>query len=591
MEPVNDPSELDLRDYLEVLRRRWKLIALAVVVVAAAALLASLSQTSRYRATAEVLVRQPPTVGSLDAVTGTVTIRSLANEVRQAEATVVLDATREVIGSEPTLSVQSDSDADVLIFSAESQSAELAAEAADTYALAFIAARRDSLVAEYLASGAVIQERATELGMEIDSLPAERAEAEAAVPPPVDGASQAAYDAELARIANEYDRRRANLDAQRQRYEELLESLTLSAQLAQGSGAQLIRPAEVPDGPFEPTTARNVALAVVVGLLLGVGAAYLVEYLDTTLRTSDELEAATGGLPTLATVPELTTWKAVDTPHVVSLEDPKSVSAESYRGLRTSVQFLGIDRTISTIAFTSAGPGDGKTTTAVNLAVVAARAGQRVVLLDCDLRKPRVHTFFGLANDVGFTTVLLGESSLEVAAHRPHDEAYLVVIPSGPPPPDPSELLSGKQARSLIASLANQADLVIIDLPPVLAVTDPRILAGIVDGMILVASAGRTDRNQVSDAVELLRLVDAPMLGTVLNRVAAGASTYGYEYGQSGETRDRRSGGREQTRRRSRRSRRTRKTKDVLPKLADDADAVPSPDWGSLPSSFTQPRR
>lgn len=587
MEPVNDPAELDLRDYLQVLGRRWKYVALAVVVVAGVALVASLTQSPRYRAHAEVLIRQPATAASLDTATGSFTARSLANEVRQAEATAVIDATRATVGDEPSLSVRSDADADVLNFVAESESPELAAEAANTYAASFINERRDSLVAEYLASGAVIQERVADLEREIGELDEERADAEAAVTPPAedDPDAQAAYQAELNRIAAEFDRRLASLDAQRVRYLELLDNLTLSAQLAQGSGAQIIRPAEVPDGPFEPTTIRNVVLALVVGLILGVGAAFLVEYLDTTLRNPDDLEAATGGLPTLATVPELASWKAPSTTHIISVEDPNSVYAESYRGLRTSVQFLGIDRTISAVALTSPGPGEGKTTTATNLAVVAARAGQRVVLVDCDLRKPRVHEFFGLPNDVGFTTVLLGETSLDVAAHRPVDEPGLVVIPSGPVPPDPSELLAGKRARSLLSSLAAQADLVIIDSPPVLAVTDPRILAGIVDGMILVASVGRTDRNHVAQAVEQLRLVDAPLLGTVLNRQEASASPYGYGYGSAYGQGESGNGGKRSPKRG--RSSKKRASNDFVPAASDAYDGA-TPDWGPLPGEFSK---
>jgi polysaccharide biosynthesis transport protein len=591
MEPTNDPAELELRDYLEVLRRRWVLIAIAVAVVAGVALLASIAQTSRYRAEAEVLVRQPPTAGTLDAATGAITTRSMANEVRQAEGTAVLDATRADIGDEPTLRVRDDADADVLVFTAESSDAEAAATAANRYAEAFVAERREGLVSEYMASGQVLQERAAELDADLDELAQERAAEEAEVPPadPENLFGDRARQAELDRIANEYQRRAAVIEAQRDRYDELLDNLLLSAELAQGTGAQVIRPAEVPEGPFEPTVTRNLALAIVVGLVLGVGAAFLVDHLDTSLRTDDDLEAASGGLPTLANIPEMTSWQPGDKPHVISREQPQSVSAESYRGLRTSVQFLSIDRTINTIAFTSPNPGDGKSTTAANLALVAARAGQRVVLVDCDLRKPRVHEYYGLPNEQGFTTVLLGEASLETAAHRVPDEHGLVVITSGPVPPDPSELLSSKRARSLIESISNQADLVIIDSPPVLAVTDPRIIAGMVDGVILVASAGRTDRNHVTHAVEQLQLVDAPILGTVLNRQDASAATYGYGYSYDDDpaTKKVRKEGRASfTARRKRKG-----AGGAGPVPAEDPGDFTTPDWGELPQEAAEPRR
>lgn len=573
----NDSAELELRDYLDVLGRRWKVLVGAVLVVVGVALAASLTQTAQYRAETEVLVRQPPTAVSLGEESFTGTVRSLANEVRQAEATAVVDAVRDTVGDEPSLDVASDADADVLIFTAESSDPALAVTAADQYANAFIVQRREALVAEYLASGEVLQEQTIELDEEIAELNAERARAEAAI-----GPEDPDRAAELSRIAVEFDRRLAGLETQRQRYTELLDSLLLSAQLAQGSGAQVIRPAEVPEAPFEPTTRRNVALALVVGLVLGVGAAFLLEYLDTSLRTEDDFEAATGGLANLAVVPELSSWRSGDRPHIITKEEPQSASAEAYRGLRTSVQFLGIDRTISTIGFTSANPGDGKTTTATNLAVVCARAGQRVVLVDCDLRKPRVHEFFGLSNDTGFTTVLLGEASLETAAHRIVDEPGLVVITSGPVPPDPSELLSGKRARSLINSVSAQADLVIIDAPPVLSVTDPLIVSGMVDGMVLVASVGRSDRGQVTRAIEQLKLVDAPMLGTVLNRQSIQAVSYGYGYGAVISP----DGKPQVTLRGRRRAKTDAGGNGASPEAADGVQ-----DWGELPVSFADPER
>ncbi len=546
MVTMNDPAELELRDYFEVLRRRWLVVAVAVAVVVGVAVLASLTQTSRYRSSAEVLIRQTPSSVAIGDQVRTGTVRSLANEVRQAEGGAVVDAARALVGEEPDLSVRADADADVVHFSAASANATLAAQAADAYAQAFITERRQSMVAEYMASGEIIEQRMAEIDDEIDALGSD-------------------------------DRRLTALQTQRDRYSELLSSLMLSAELAQGSGAQLIRPAEVAEAPFEPTTLRNAVLALVVGLVLGVGAAFLLEYLDTSLRDEDDLEAASGGLATLAVVPNLSTWRPTDAPHVITQEQPQSASAEAYRGLRTSVQFLGIDRTIGTIGFTSPSPGDGKSTTAVNLAVACARAGQRVVLVDCDLRKPRVHEFFGLSNDTGFTTVLLGEASLDTAAHRISGEPGLVVITSGPVPPDPSELLSGKRARSLINSVSAQADLVIIDAPPVLAVTDPLIVAGMVDGMILVASVGRSDRGQVTRAVEQLQLVDAPLLGTVLNRQTAQAGRYGYGYGVYGSEN---SAGRSKPK-----GRRNGKGTKATNPIESDRGSIDSQDWGALPTS------
>jgi polysaccharide biosynthesis transport protein len=305
----------------------------------------------------------------------------------------------------------------------------------------------------------------------------------------------------------------------------------VSTQLARTSGAQLIDAARPPGSPYEPNTMRTVTLALVVGLLIGLGAAFLVDHLDTSLKGENDLVRASG-LPNLAIVPQLKSWKP-GTAHVITREDPHSPSAEAYRNLRTGVRFMSLDRPLKLVLLTSPRPGDGKTTTATNLAVAAARAGQRVLLVDCDLRKPQAHTFFGLDNDRGFTTVLLGEATMpKVAQHIP-GESNLLVITSGPLPPDPSELLAGDSARRVLGSIGDDVDLVILDSPPVLAVSDPLVLASIVDGVILVASASSTDTRQVTRAIDRLLAVDAPVLGTVLNQFdPKDSDSYVYGYTQ-----------------------------------------------------------
>ncbi|MEI8240751.1 MAG: CpsD/CapB family tyrosine-protein kinase, partial [Actinomycetota bacterium] len=175
---------------------------------------------------------------------------------------------------------------------------------------------------------------------------------------------------------------------------------------------------------------------------------------------------------------------------------------------------------------------EGKSTTAANLAFVMSRAGQRVVLLDCDLRRPRLHDFFGLPNTIGFTDLLVGNASLDDVLQRVAGEENLSIITSGPIPPDPSELLSSKKARDVIEQIRGRADLVIIDSPPVLAVTDPLVLANVVDAVVLVAAAGKSDKRFTIKAMEQLQLVDAHVVGAVLNRQGSrGSDSYGYGYG------------------------------------------------------------
>ncbi len=309
-------------------------------------------------------------------------------------------------------------------------------------------------------------------------------------------------------------------DASRQSdYQFELQDLAVSIELAKTSGSTLIDEATPPSTPYEPNTMRTATLAAVVGLLIGLGAAFLLDYLDTSVRDEDDLVRATG-LPNLATIPHLPAKKTSggEVPYLVTREHPHSPASEAFRSLQTAIKFLALERTLHTLLVTSPRPGEGKTTTATNLAISAAKSGQRVLLVDCDLRKPQAHVFFELPNDQGFTSVLLGEATMRQVAQLVPDAAKLAVITSGPVPPNASELLAGERTKASLEALSESVDLVIIDSPPVLPVSDPLILASLVDGVIVVASAGSTDRRQLSKTIERLAQVEAPVLGTVLNR-------------------------------------------------------------------------
>jgi non-specific protein-tyrosine kinase len=216
-------------------------------------------------------------------------------------------------------------------------------------------------------------------------------------------------------------------------------------------------------------------------------------------------------------------------PSVVSLTTPRSPATEAYRTLRTAVQFLPIEG-VTMIQVTSPTAGDGKTTTLANLGVALARAGQQVALVCCDLRRPKLHEFFGMTNDIGFTSVLLGKVPLSAALQQVPDQDRLYVLASGPLPPNPSELLSSRRAREVLASLRAEAEIVLIDSPPVLPVSDAMIIAGLVDVTFIVCAADRTSTRDVTRAVEQLRQVGAPLVGAILNG-AGPESSYGGKYG------------------------------------------------------------
>src|SRR3954451_13891935 len=199
-----------------------------------------------------------------------------------------------------------------------------------------------------------------------------------------------------------------------------------------------------------------------------------------------------------------------------------------------------------TVQVTSPRAAEGKTTTLANLAVALARAGQRVVMVDCDLRRPRIHDFFGVTNEVGFTSVLLGELPLSEAVQEVPGERLLMLLASGMLPPNPSELLASQRTVQILAALQSESDVVLIDSPPMLPVTDAAVLCARVDATLLVTRAGTTGRRELARAIELLHQVDAPLVGTVFNGVSdesAYGYTYSYRYYQAEQTNGRASRG------------------------------------------------
>jgi non-specific protein-tyrosine kinase len=214
---------------------------------------------------------------------------------------------------------------------------------------------------------------------------------------------------------------------------------------------------------------------------------------------------------------------------VISLVEPTSSAAEAYRALRTSIQFLGLERPVRKLQVTSPSAEEGKTTTVANLGVALAAAGQRVVIVCCDLRRPRIHEFFGLSNEVGLTSVLLGRTSAEEACQRVPQLERLSLLASGPLPANPSEILLSSQTAGLLETIQSNADVVLLDCPPVLPITDAAALSPHVDATLVVASADNTSGRVVARALEVLEQVGAPIVGTVLNGVAVD-DVYGYAY-------------------------------------------------------------
>ena len=280
--------------------------------------------------------------------------------------------------------------------------------------------------------------------------------------------------------------------------------------------------------PVSPQPVRNLAFAGLLGLAVGVGAAVIREVLDMTVKTPESLQELASA-PVLAGVPFDPEVKS-GLPTVTSAGH--SAWGEALRQLRTNLQYVDVDKPTKTIVVTSAVPGEGKSTTACGLGMLFAKAGQRVLIMDADLRHPRIADYLGLDGSAGLTTALIGKASVDDVLQRWGDRLW--VLPSGFLPPNPSELLGSQHMANLLDQLAERFNTIIVDSPPLLPVTDGAVLAARADGALLVAQSRKTTSTQVTAAVKALHSVDARLLGCVLNMVAPkGPDAYYYYNGYS----------------------------------------------------------
>lgn len=289
----------------------------------------------------------------------------------------------------------------------------------------------------------------------------------------------------------------------------------------------VVQPPSTPTAPVSPKPVRNILLAVLLGLLLGLAAAVLRETLDRSVKTSEDVKRVTDTplLGAIAHDPE-----APKRPLIVEV-DPRSPRAEAFRSLRTNLQFVDAANHPRTIVVTSSLAGEGKSTLTANLALTMAQAGSRVCLIEADLRRPKVLEYMGLEGSVGLTDALIDRADV-IDVLQPYGGTNLWVLGAGPIPPNPSELLGSTAMRSLLQNLSARFDYVVIDAPPTLPVTDAVVLSKLVDGAIVVVGSGIVDRDQLAHTLESLESVNGRVMGVVLNRVPPrGPGQYGgYSY-------------------------------------------------------------
>jgi capsular exopolysaccharide synthesis family protein len=323
----------------------------------------------------------------------------------------------------------------------------------------------------------------------------------------------------------------STLDLYQNLYINLLSSLETVrlARLQNTPNIVQIEPAVQPEEPIRPRPLTNTALAGAVGLMLAAGIVFLIEYLDDTLKTPEDVEQVLG-VPVLGFVAEMR-YKSRSPAEVYVSRQPRSPVSEAFRSLRTNLEFASVQKPIQTIIITSPGPAEGKTTVAVNLAAIFALSGKCVALVDADMRRPHVHRFLGLPNRDGLSNLFRSQAGASSVMRTKLELPHLMEITSGSLPPNPAELLGSERMGQILDELRQQVDIIVIDTPPSL-VADAQILAGKVDAVLFVIQPGITHAEMAKASFELFKRAGARVIGTVLNRIPRNRSYYygGYKY-------------------------------------------------------------
>jgi capsular exopolysaccharide synthesis family protein len=506
----------DLRAYIAVLRRRKWSIAVLTIAVGASALFVSFRETPIYASESRVLVTPIGSASSASALG----VPNIETESRLIDSAAVADRVVRNLDLKGgpgvllgNLAVGVEVGTEILDITYSDPDPVRAQRISQGFATAYLQFRRHQARAQIRSQAGPIQAQIRLVRGHLAKLNMELAT-------PGLGAS-----------------RRSTLSAQRDSLlarlgvlEQELESLVPPGQ---GQGGQIVQAAPLPTSPSSPNHVRNGILALVVGLALGVGVALLRERLDDGLRGQDDLEERLQA-PVLAVVPRVRAWRKRETTRLVTLESPKDSATEAFRALRTNLLFAASRDGLKTLMVVSPSPGEGKTTVSSNLAVVLAQAGKNVILVSADLRKPRIHRFFDVSNEEGITQVLDGERRLSEVMKTTGVE-HLTLVPSGPLPGSPGELLQSEPMKRLLLQLREAADFVIVDTAPVLVVADALGLVPLVDGVVFVADASQTHRGAVEEARDQLLQVNARIIGAALNnfdprKTAAYGNRYGYSY-------------------------------------------------------------
>lgn len=501
----------DAREYLGILRvRKWSALVVLLVIVGGA-MWVSFHQLPVYQSQARVLVPPPPVAvgqgGTI--VSGRV---NLEDEAQIATSEPVAEKVKEALESDLTpaqlirlMHVAPLGGAmSVLIFQGEDRNPEQAQKLVHAFADEYLNYRTTQYVGTLQVQ---LEKVVADLKTNANQLASADPERDAAT---------------FTSLTNE----KATLVSQKS---DLISAIT---QVKKGQGA-ILADAQVPQSPIRPNHVRDAVLAIAVGLIIGIGAAFARDSFDSTPRGAEDIERITGA-PLVAVIPHMdqsgkhAKGGSESWPSLIVLRDSHSGASEAYRTLRTNLAFIAGANPMRRVLVTSSRQGEGKSTTAANLAVALAMAGQRVLVVDADLRRPSVHNMFGVSNAVGLSSVLSGQSPLEEAVQNP-GIIGLRIVPSGPIPPNPVELLGSPPMKEFMERVAEVSDWLILDSPPVLGLADASELSTLCDGVLMVVRSS-TKRRTLASATSQLDKIHRPISGAILNDIGSGRLHRYYEF-------------------------------------------------------------
>jgi capsular exopolysaccharide synthesis family protein len=513
---------LELRQYVRILWRWAWLIVLAAVLAGSIAFVASQLTVPIYEASTTVLINQAPASSASPDYNSLLASERLAmtySELLRKRPVLEAVITNLKLNTDPKtlvehIRVNTVRDTQLIELTVEDISPQRAADIANEIVRVFSQQNREQQASRYADSKQNLLQELAKVQADVDRTQARLDEIKTPTTP--------------GQVA-EQERLQALLAQYRSSYTTLVDSFeqVRLAETQATDDVRVVEPAQPPGAPVRPRILMNTLLGAIVGAMLAVGMVFLIEYLDDSVKSSDQVEGLIG-VSTLATIARIDGSEPPD--KLVTVTTTRSPTAEAYRILATNIEFSAVDTPIRTIVVTSSGVREGKSTTVANLAIAIAQTGKRVILVDTDLRRPSLHKFFGRTNLRGLTTALL--------QHKVDPTSdYLVLtavdnlrlMPSGPLPPNPPELLGSQRMNELIEELKSHADVVLFDSPPLLGIVDATLLAHASDATLLVVLAASTRTEALTHAKDQLVQSGAHLLGVVLNHVSVRPGKY-YDY-------------------------------------------------------------